>query len=331
MIPGLRLDKKRDTPAYKQLIEGITTLVREGKIAPGEKLPAERDLAEELDLSRGTVKRAYGELARSGIIEVTQGRGSFVSARQNVISSGRKEDAIALIETLLTRLENMRFSYREVRNLIELKIIEREERRENFFIAAVDCNPEALSIYEKQLAFIASVRVVKVLLDGLTRDPAPERRMEGFEVIITTSTHYTELMGLLPGLRERIVQVVVSPSQNTIIDLAAITSSQKIGVVCESQKFLSIILGKLKDFKIVSTNVEHRFISDDSHIGDFLRDKQVVIVPPNCPLLRDRAEAAAVQEFTQRGGKVIAFDFQIERGSLLYVEERIKALLSKAH
>jgi hypothetical protein len=37
---------------------------------------------------------------------------------------------------------------------------------------------------------------------------------------------------------------------------------------------------------------------------------------------------AAVQEFTQRGGKVITFDYQIERGSLLYVEERISQLLT---
>ena len=42
-----------------------------------------------------------------------------------------------------------------------------------------------------------------------------------------------------------------------------------------------------------------------------------------------RETVYAVQEFTQRGGRIIAFDYQIDRGSLLHVEERIRQLLDR--
>jgi len=67
------------TPLYQQIVDGITREISEGRLAPGTPLPSFRVLAEELLVSLITVKRAYEDLEREGIIYRRQGLGTFVS------------------------------------------------------------------------------------------------------------------------------------------------------------------------------------------------------------------------------------------------------------
>jgi GntR family transcriptional regulator len=65
-------------PPYEQVREQITTMIASGVLLSGARLPAIRQLANDLDLAPGTVARAYRELERNGLI-VTRGRhGTFV-------------------------------------------------------------------------------------------------------------------------------------------------------------------------------------------------------------------------------------------------------------
>ncbi len=64
---------------HQQIVEGLTREVSEGRLPGGSPLPSFRSLAEELLVSVITVKRAYEELERNGIIYRRQGLGTFVS------------------------------------------------------------------------------------------------------------------------------------------------------------------------------------------------------------------------------------------------------------
>jgi GntR family transcriptional regulator len=64
---------------YRQIVDGLKREVSEGRLAPGTPLPSFRGLAEELLVSVITVKRAYEELEREGIIFRRQGLGTFVA------------------------------------------------------------------------------------------------------------------------------------------------------------------------------------------------------------------------------------------------------------
>ena len=66
-------------PLYQQIIAAITREVASGRVAPGHPLPSFRALAEELQVSLITVKRAYEELERAGVIYRRQGLGTFVA------------------------------------------------------------------------------------------------------------------------------------------------------------------------------------------------------------------------------------------------------------
>src|ERR1039457_5238142 len=64
---------------YQQIVDRLKREISEGRLKPGATLPSFRALAEDLLVSLITVKRAYEELEREGIIFRRQGLGTFVS------------------------------------------------------------------------------------------------------------------------------------------------------------------------------------------------------------------------------------------------------------
>jgi len=67
------------TPLYEQIVAAVKREAAAGRLAPGEALPSVRALAAELLVSLITVKRAYEELERDGIVYSRQGLGTFIA------------------------------------------------------------------------------------------------------------------------------------------------------------------------------------------------------------------------------------------------------------
>jgi GntR family transcriptional regulator len=66
-------------PMYLQILEQVKQRVAAGDWQPGEEIPSFRALAATTRVSVITVKRAYLELERAGVIVTRQGKGSFVA------------------------------------------------------------------------------------------------------------------------------------------------------------------------------------------------------------------------------------------------------------
>ena len=70
-----------ETPIYDQIRQELAGRIRAGSLPDGTRLPTVRELSEQLHVAEGTVKRAYDELERDGLLIKTPGRGSFVCYR----------------------------------------------------------------------------------------------------------------------------------------------------------------------------------------------------------------------------------------------------------
>jgi DNA-binding transcriptional regulator YhcF (GntR family) len=73
------LDSSTRIPPFEQLRAQIALQVSAGALRPGQRLPTIRKLANQLELSNGTVARAYRELEYAGIINGRGSNGSFVA------------------------------------------------------------------------------------------------------------------------------------------------------------------------------------------------------------------------------------------------------------
>ena len=77
---GIALEHRGDVPIGVQLDWGIRAAISSGRLTPGERLPALRDLATELRISHNTLRAAVARLEGEGILESRHGLGTFVAA-----------------------------------------------------------------------------------------------------------------------------------------------------------------------------------------------------------------------------------------------------------
>lgn len=86
-INGLVQGLPRTRPFYRTLVEALESGIARDVLRAGSRLPAERDLARVLRVSRATVVSAYRELEARGLVRGYVGRGTFVSARPDAASA----------------------------------------------------------------------------------------------------------------------------------------------------------------------------------------------------------------------------------------------------
>jgi len=75
----IQIDNASRIPPFEQLRGQLALMVASGRFEPGARLPTIRGLAESLQLSNGTVARAYRELEIQGVVIGRGRRGTYVS------------------------------------------------------------------------------------------------------------------------------------------------------------------------------------------------------------------------------------------------------------
>jgi phosphonate metabolism transcriptional regulator PhnF len=65
-------------PLWREIAQSLEQRIRSRELHPGDKLPTEYELSRQFMVNRHTVRRALSDLQEKGIVESTQGRGSFV-------------------------------------------------------------------------------------------------------------------------------------------------------------------------------------------------------------------------------------------------------------
>lgn len=93
---AISLDREGEEPIYRQLIRHIRMQVESGMLPAGTRLPASRDLARQLNISRISVVNAYAELRAEGYLSAHAGRGTFVSREGSGNGSGTPEKSMSM-------------------------------------------------------------------------------------------------------------------------------------------------------------------------------------------------------------------------------------------
>ena len=127
---------------YKQIARSIAAAIEDGRYAPGDRLPSEREFADDFGVSRPTIRDAMIALEFQGLVEARQGSGVYVKAARQISEDASERDVSAL-------------ELAEARRLFEGEA----------------CALAAATITDEQLA----------LLDGLAADLGRDASVEDFE------------------------------------------------------------------------------------------------------------------------------------------------------
>ena len=119
MAAELLLSPHSSVPMYAQIVEQVVAKVMAGEWKAGDPLPSIRELAAGSRVSVITVKRAYLELERAGVIVTWQGKGSFVADALEATRSLAAQEFQAQLQGLLDAASKLGLSRQDIVGRVE--------------------------------------------------------------------------------------------------------------------------------------------------------------------------------------------------------------------
>jgi GntR family transcriptional regulator, arabinose operon transcriptional repressor len=190
------IELKRDCrdPLHEQIRNALRQQIRGGVLLAGEALPNERQLASELNISRMTIRRAYVDLTKEGLLERVCGRGTFV--RRSVRASATWiKGSVCVVSTLQYTPHHLYYyrllqglsvsseqtgfslSFRQIRNNPDEFMKKVQQERKIRAIIAVwlpESYSMALSRLKIPVVLLESIQPKsQTLFDEATHDPEP--------------------------------------------------------------------------------------------------------------------------------------------------------------
>jgi GntR family transcriptional regulator len=104
---NITIDIEDSTPVFSQLITQIKEAVISGDLKPGSALPSIRQLANDLDINKKTVSKAYQFLERDSVIETKGYRGTYIHP------NAKKNSMIDLNEWVTNELTKLIVTFKE--------------------------------------------------------------------------------------------------------------------------------------------------------------------------------------------------------------------------
>ena len=315
-----KVNPELDVPIYQQLVDSIRAAIKNGTLPAGQQLPTVQEMTGILGIARGTIKRAYDELELAGLVEKAQGRGTFVRY-QPANSGSRKEQAMAAIDSMLNQLEEMGFSPMEINIFLNLKLREKAEQEAFVKVALVECNSECLSHMSEQLNHIDGVDLHAYLLENI--EQYPYQLSEDFDLVVTTSTHGDYLAEILPE-KVPLARTALRPSAHYLSRILRLQAGEKLGIVGCSPRFARLMHNTCKTYVEDAVVFEPITAESERELEAYLQDKTVVLVPK---FYEKYFSADATELIRNFRGMVIDCYYKMDKGSVLYLESKIKRLL----
>lgn len=114
----INLDYQNRMPIYEQIISEIEKYVALGILKPQDQLMSIREMATSLGINPNTVKKAYAELEKKGVIITISTKGSFIADNINKIVDTKVEEKISEIRNIIKELEKLGIKKEDVINRI---------------------------------------------------------------------------------------------------------------------------------------------------------------------------------------------------------------------
>jgi DNA-binding transcriptional regulator YhcF (GntR family) len=227
MVQGIRLSKSSGVPVFRQIAEQIVYMVEMGQLDDGDRLPSSRVLADNLQINRHTVARAYTELQQRGLVE-GQGRNGMVvhgaaRARERLVA---REHAHEVLATAVARCLELGLEAEEIASLAYQHSL--HAQRNEVRVTFIECNAERAESFAHELGTALDIAVKPLVLD----DGLDEDELQDSDLVVTTFYHLTEVRRLLRDLEDEpeLLAIVMAPHLKTLVRLSQIPAGHRVGI-----------------------------------------------------------------------------------------------------
>ncbi len=116
-------------PIYMQIIADFKKRILRGELQQGDKIPSQRDYAQEVRVNPNTVQRAYREMEAMRMVETLRGQGTFITAGEEMKQVMIEETASSLLRHFLEEMKSLGYENRQIMELLkrEMHVLEEVE------------------------------------------------------------------------------------------------------------------------------------------------------------------------------------------------------------
>ncbi|CAM4487035.1 GntR family transcriptional regulator [Paenibacillus endophyticus] len=122
----MSIEFDNNLPIYLQIMNHIKKEIIVGKLKSGDKIPAVRELAVELQINPNTVQRAFQELEREQIVETKRGLGRYVTSEESKIMEIKKEMAGDLLGRFIHGMQELGFANQDIVNIVSQAVEDKD-------------------------------------------------------------------------------------------------------------------------------------------------------------------------------------------------------------
>lgn len=221
-----------------------------GELAPGERLPSVREMAEQLGVAPMTVAQVYRELKDQGLLQSRLGAGTFVAdAGKPLPRAGADMTELHRgIDRLIDDGLAMGLRASDLAGLVGARMAERLAGGKRKHIALVGNFEAATSAYAHAIAEILgpSITVEALTIDAVAQQSTAHQRAAAADLVLTFAHRRHEVVKLLPG--SVVAAISFIPSEATRRSLASLDPLAQVAVVSIFPEFTPLMKTAVQRF-----------------------------------------------------------------------------------
>ncbi len=325
---SIALDRDAEEPIYRQLIRSIRMQIDSGVLPAGVRLPASRDLARQLNISRISVVNAYAELRAEGYLSAHAGRGTFVSREGNGNAPQEKPPSLTHTNDSASPDRSLREMMRLARKPGVISLSSGSPPTEFFPLqglkdsmnAVLERDGAAALNYEVPEGFLPLRAAVRDYVSALGIQCSPNN------ILITGGTQQALDLVIQAVLSERDTLVTENPTYIGMIDIARTRRVQMHGIATDEEGIrLDMLENYLIDNQPKLIYVMPTFQNPSGHVMPLHRRRQLLNLANdyNVPILED----AVYHEFRFEGEALPPLKALDETGIVIHASGFTKMLL----
>lgn len=217
-----RIRRDSPLPLYHQIAEALRNAIAVGEFRPGDKLPAVREAAGQWKVNLHTVRRAYDELAREGLLSVVAGRGTEVVGATPLAPPVR--DLAAFLASF-TRTAREQFGLSQLQ--LGQLLLKRAAMGAIPAVHVIECSREQAEQHCDELMAAWRIHAKPLAL--------PEVRDLPTGILIGTYFHYNDIRQRWPERLDEVRFVAISPDAElpSLIPAQSRSTARRRLLVCE--------------------------------------------------------------------------------------------------
>jgi DNA-binding transcriptional regulator YhcF (GntR family) len=283
------LDKSSKIPLYLQLKDLIKYYISTGAIKDSEQLPGVIALSKKLEINFETVRKAYKELEKEGLIFTRRGRGTFVilpgaslSGSRERLASEFKTEPEKELRHAIKRLLREGKKQEDVQILVDGVLKEASSEPNDFFVIFTECSEFQVKEISKALEERLRINVKPVVVANLkTEIDSLVDQEHRLLAVVTTGFHLNEVRKIIDHRPVDIQILITHMSPETRLRLSSFSRDTKFGFICRDVDSISVYTDVLKTELGEDIKISSCLIADEAMVDAILQTVDVLLVTPS--------------------------------------------------